>query len=69
MWKEFLKRLTSRKFLLALGAFLTAVANNEWMVAMAVVLGYLGVEGANDVVKTRNNTKNTEDEYVVTPNL
>lgn len=45
---DFLKRLTSRKFLLAVAAFITAVANGEVVAAVSVVLGYLGVEGATD---------------------
>lgn len=46
--KELLKRLTSRKFLLALSAFIFCVANGNVPGAVAVVLGYLGVEGATD---------------------
>jgi hypothetical protein len=49
--KEFLSRLTSRKFLLTLGAVITAIANDEWVAAVTIVLGYLGVEGVNDIVK------------------
>ena len=45
---EVLQRLTSRKFLLALAGFITAVANGEVMAAIAVVLGYLGAEGYVD---------------------
>ena len=46
---EVVKRLTSRKFLLALSAFIACVAYGNVAGAVAVVLGYLGVEGANDV--------------------
>jgi hypothetical protein len=45
---EFIKRLTSRKFLLAVAAFLTAIANGEILAACAVAIGYIGVEGAKD---------------------
>lgn len=45
---ELLKRFTSRKFLLAVAAFLVAVANGEVMAAVAAVLGYLGAEGYVD---------------------
>ena len=48
--KDFIKRLSSRKFLLAVAAFATAAANGEWGVALGAVLGYLGVEGAADVM-------------------
>jgi hypothetical protein len=48
--KGFLLRLTSRKFLLTLAGFITAVANEEWVAAVTIVLGYLGVEGANDII-------------------
>jgi len=43
--KDFLKRLTSRKFLLALSAFIFCVAHSNVAGATAVVLGYLGVNG------------------------
>lgn len=48
--KEFIARLTSRKFLLALGGVITAIANEEWAAAVAIILGYIGVEGANDII-------------------
>jgi len=51
--REFIGRLSSRKFLLAVAAFLAAVANDEWGVALGVVLGYLGVEGAKDAIEAR----------------
>lgn len=50
MLKDLLARLTSRKFLLALGSFITFVALGQVPAAMAVVLGYLGVEGGSDLV-------------------
>jgi hypothetical protein len=46
---EFFLRLTSRKFLLAVAAFIVAAVNQEWYMALGVVLGYLGVEGAGDI--------------------
>lgn len=49
MFEELFQRLTSRKFLLALAAFITAAANGEWTAAVGVVVAYLGVEGAADV--------------------
>lgn len=46
--KDFLKRLTSRKFLLAIAAFITAIANGEITAAVAVAIGYIGAEGYVD---------------------
>lgn len=40
-------RLTSRKFLLALSAFIFCVAQANVPGATAVVLGYLGINGYN----------------------
>ena len=47
--KNILKSFTSRKFLLALSAFLAAIANNDIALAVSVVLGYLAVEGGADI--------------------
>lgn len=46
---EFLKRLTSRKFLLTLGSFITFIALGQYVEAVGVVLGFLGVEGFKDI--------------------
>lgn len=46
--KQFLTSLLSRKFLLALGTFLVLVANGQYTEAVAVIIGYIGVEGAAD---------------------
>jgi hypothetical protein len=43
--KSFLLRLTSRKFLLAVAALLVCVAHGNAPAAVAVVLGYFGVNG------------------------
>lgn len=45
---ELIRRTTSRKFLLAVGAFITLIANKQYVEATAIVLGFLGVEGALD---------------------
>lgn len=45
-----LKRLTSRKFLLAVGTALTAYANGQYDLAIITVLTYIGIEGLADVV-------------------
>lgn len=46
--KDFIKRLTSRKFLLTVAAALTLYANKQYTELAAVVLGYIGVEGYGD---------------------
>jgi hypothetical protein len=48
------KRLTSRKFLLAVAALIVCVANANVPGAVAVVLGYIGVEGASDFKNSGN---------------
>ena len=53
--KEFLKSLLSRKFLLALGTTLVFIANGAYTEAVAIILGFLGVEGVADTV-SRNKT-------------
>lgn len=46
--REFIQRLSSRKFLLAVSAFTGFLATREYDQAVIVVLGYLGVEGYAD---------------------
>ena len=48
--KEFLLSLLSRKFLLTLGTALVFIANGAYTEAVAVILGFLGVEGVADTV-------------------
>lgn len=48
--KDFVKRLTSRKFLLAVGTALTAYANGDYKAAAAAIGLYIGVEGLADIV-------------------
>ena len=48
-----LKSFTSRKFLLALSAFIAAIANNDLNLAVTVVIGYLAAEGGADIVSAR----------------
>ena len=54
--KEFFKSLLSRKFLLALGATITLIASKQYVEAVAVVLGYLGINVANKAVSTKVTT-------------
>jgi hypothetical protein len=49
--KDFLFRLTSRKFLLTVASGLTAVANGQYHAAWAVVVAYIGSEGLGDAVE------------------
>ena len=44
-------KLTSRKFLLALGSAITAMANGEWQVAMGIVIAYITMEAGIDAFK------------------
>lgn len=48
--KDLLTSLLSRKFLLALGTSLVFIANGAYGEAVAVILGFLGVEGTADAV-------------------
>lgn len=50
--KGLVKRLTSRKFLLALSGFIFCVAQGNVPGAVAVVLGYLGVNVVDSNSKT-----------------
>lgn len=52
---KFAQSLFSRKFGLALGAFIVFVAQKHYVEAMGIVLGYLGVEGAGDAVSRMKN--------------
>lgn len=46
--KELIRRLTSRKFLLAVAAFATFCAEKQYVAAAGVVAAYLGVQGVTD---------------------
>jgi hypothetical protein len=43
-----IRRLTSRKFLLAVAAFATLCAEKQYVAAAGVVAAYLGVQGVTD---------------------
>ena len=73
---DFKQRLTSRKFLLTLGAILTALGAGfsgqmDWaQVILAIVvsvLGYIGIEGAADVERAKW-TNHINSEPVSDPN-
>lgn len=52
-FKTFAKSLLSRKFLLTVGSCATLIANKQYTEAVAVVLGFLGVEGYADAVSRK----------------
>lgn len=47
---DLIQRLTSRKFLLALGAAITAFGQGYYTQGLAILAGYIGVEGLVDAV-------------------
>lgn len=55
--KDFIKRLTSRKFLLTVAACLTFYANKQYTELAATVLTYLFAEGSADAVRSYANSK------------
>ncbi len=48
MVEDIKKAVTSRKFWLAVAGLITCVVNNDANGAVAVVLGYIGVQGLID---------------------
>ena len=54
---NFIKRLTSRKFLLTLGTGLTLYANGQYNELAALVAAYLFVEGAGDAAERYSKPK------------
>lgn len=46
--KDFIKRLSSRKFLLTVGTACILVANQQWTELVVLISGYVGVEGLGD---------------------
>lgn len=55
--KDFIKRLSSRKFLLAVAASLVFYTNKQYAELAATILAYLGVEGGADIVRGYANNK------------
>lgn len=49
--KDFLARLSSRKFLLAVAAALTFYVNRQYLELAITIATYLGVQGTSDVVQ------------------
>lgn len=60
--KQFLTSLLSRKFLLTLGTALVFIASGAYTEAVAVILGFLGVEGAADFKSRSEQTDHTVQE-------
>lgn len=54
---EFGKRLTSRKFLVALGTAISSAAAGQWDVTAITVIGYLVAEGVVDASDAYGRTK------------
>lgn len=48
--KDFLNRLTSRKFLLAVAAGLTFYANGQYTELAATIIAYIAAEGSADAL-------------------
>ena len=51
--KDFIKLITSRKFLLAVGATITFVANKDYIAAVTVILGYFSVNLGSEIVANK----------------
>lgn len=49
--KDFLQRISSRKFLLAVAGLITLAANHQWPLFVTTLLGYAGVEGTADAMR------------------
>jgi len=50
---ELLRKFQSRKFLLALGATITFIANDDYGAAVTVIIGYLAAEGIIDIINLK----------------
>jgi hypothetical protein len=48
--KDFVSRLSSRKFLLAVASLITLYANKQWHMFAVTAAGYMAAEGAPDIV-------------------
>lgn len=57
--KEFFQSLLSRKFLLALGTICIFIANEQYAEAITIILAYLGVEGAADIMSRVKTVRNS----------
>lgn len=53
MKKDFIERVTSRKFWVTVGSFITLVASKQYDEAVMIVLGYLGVNAVAEVSANR----------------
>lgn len=63
--KNFLVRLTSRKFLLAVASFCTFMANKQYTEAMGVVVAYVAAEGFSDTAQRYQAEKTKQAEKVL----
>lgn len=60
--KIFAASLLSRKFLLAVATIAGLLANKQYTETVAVLLGYLGVEGTADAIQRHATARATEVE-------
>ena len=59
---DLVKRLSSRKFLLALGGAYVLYQNKQWGELVALLLGFIAAEGGADIVdKIKTGTKITNE--------
>lgn len=59
--KKQLARFTSRKFLLALGAFITFIANEQYTEAVIAITSFIAAEGAIDTLSPRQSIQVTDE--------
>lgn len=62
--KDFLARLTSRKFLVTVIGLAVLATSDQWTEFTALILGYLTAEGAGDAVERFKSGVSTLDGYV-----
>ena len=65
--KDFLKRITSRKFLLAVCGVVTFALNQQWTEMVGAITAYLIAEGAGDAVERFKGGVSQVNSYVNTP--
>jgi hypothetical protein len=59
-------RLTSRKFWLTVGGFITLIASGAYTEAMALLVAYIGVQGAKEAVSEGKKTAPSSSDAVIT---
>jgi len=64
--RDIFMRLTSRKFLLTLGAGLILIANEQWTELVILISGYMGIEGVGDAAERVASQKTKQAELKIT---